>query len=511
MKSLTVKGTVVLLLIGTTVFAQGGVGLEYGNRLEFDVWDFSRPALEGYQIDFSGGGARALGMGRAFLGLSDDVTAISWNPAGLYTLSQPVISATYGSTLPRGYTDTDPQFVLDPSQTRFDHNGWISGITALDFAAPLRIKGHPFVGSFTYSTGFDEYQGYQFSFDTTFRDTFTTPDTIFVDTVVHYTVNRESEMDGALKAVSFGFGTRIYREWSVGAALNVYSGTAVRHAASYESSQDRIDYSFQEYSQVYATTVIDSNRFSGYNFTLGVRYNASPLAAGLIIRTPFDLEVETDRSIYEIAKKNERVAAQETDTFYFDDMVTKYEMPWMIGAGVAYKANERTVLTADVEYRRFSTQGVLLRDSVKIDPGGENEEFFTTVAADTLWKDVLQVAVGAEYLWDQTWGTIPLRFGLAYVPTIVPSYERDESDTANAVLGLDSASVTGRLVAKQERTNGVRLSAGAGIWWKQVHLDFAYSYLTRDWDTGVPGTVRTGAFHQRIRNHHVSATFTGYF
>jgi hypothetical protein len=39
-----------------------------------------------------GSGARALGMGGAFIGVADDATAASWNPAGLIQLETPEMS-----------------------------------------------------------------------------------------------------------------------------------------------------------------------------------------------------------------------------------------------------------------------------------------------------------------------------------------------------------------------------------------------------------------------------------
>ena len=40
-----------------------------------------------------GSGARALGMGGAFIGVADDATAASWNPGGLIQLETPEVSA----------------------------------------------------------------------------------------------------------------------------------------------------------------------------------------------------------------------------------------------------------------------------------------------------------------------------------------------------------------------------------------------------------------------------------
>ncbi len=489
MKSLLVKCTAVVVMTAATAFAQ--VTLD-------DV--LGRPPLEGYQLDYAGSGSRAFAMGNAFLGLSNDVTSVSWNPAGLFNLNQPVLSMSYGSMMPRGETKTD--FYTQGGLSGIDHNGSISGVNALNFAAPLRIKGHPFVGSFAYNTLYNEYQALVYSFGYTF---IYEPRLGAVDTA-EFVDGIQSEMEGGLKSVSFGIGTRLYGNLSTGIALNVYSGDVVRETVQRSESGDLLDGFLQSYTSVTTTTVLDSNRFSGYNFTLGFKYDglmAGKLGVGLVIRTPFDLKVETDRSYYLITARNGLVQDAGTDTVYFDNLMAKYESPWMIGLGGAYQLNERTTVTADVEYRNFSSRGVQLRDSLFLDPGGENEEFYTEVSSDSLWNNVFQFRVGAEHLWQHAWGTVPVRAGFAYVPTTVQSYEPDTV--------IVDATGGATLLATESRTSGVRLSVGTGIWWKQIHFDFAYAYLTRDWDTGNPGYARTGLFHQKFRNHSLNATFTGYF
>ncbi|MCD6353392.1 MAG: hypothetical protein J7M06_04190, partial [Proteobacteria bacterium] len=44
-----------------------------------------------------GSGARAMGMGGAFIAVADDATAASWNPAGLIQLETPEVSVVYSS------------------------------------------------------------------------------------------------------------------------------------------------------------------------------------------------------------------------------------------------------------------------------------------------------------------------------------------------------------------------------------------------------------------------------
>ena len=51
--------------------------------------------LTGQQNLTLGAGARAYGMGGAFIARADDATAASWNPAGLTQLESPEFSAVY--------------------------------------------------------------------------------------------------------------------------------------------------------------------------------------------------------------------------------------------------------------------------------------------------------------------------------------------------------------------------------------------------------------------------------
>ncbi|MCU0645955.1 MAG: hypothetical protein MUC94_17060, partial [bacterium] len=70
--SILVLGLLLITISGDQVCAQG-------------VLDFN----------FIGAGARARGMGGAFIGGADDATAASWNPAGLVFLEKMEASATY--------------------------------------------------------------------------------------------------------------------------------------------------------------------------------------------------------------------------------------------------------------------------------------------------------------------------------------------------------------------------------------------------------------------------------
>jgi long-subunit fatty acid transport protein len=73
---------VIVLLLGLTLPARGEAG-GLSNTETFG----------GFEFNFNNPGARALGMGGAFIGLADDATAAVANPAGLVILQRPELSA----------------------------------------------------------------------------------------------------------------------------------------------------------------------------------------------------------------------------------------------------------------------------------------------------------------------------------------------------------------------------------------------------------------------------------
>src|SRR5262249_6176904 len=97
----------------------------------------------GFSFNRTGSGARAAGMANAFVAVSDDGTAASWNPAGLAQLRKPelsVVSSTNQRILPAAGTRTraapspfTPTSV--PSQSTYPDFG--------SLAVPVRLFGKP--------------------------------------------------------------------------------------------------------------------------------------------------------------------------------------------------------------------------------------------------------------------------------------------------------------------------------------------------------------------------------
>jgi long-subunit fatty acid transport protein len=474
MKWFGLQGVVLLLL-----FAVTGVAQELPEEIE-------KPPVEAYKFDFTGGGARAEGMGKAFIAVSDDITAGSWNPAGLYIQEKPVLSFSYGSLSPRGSTKSD----VFLGTWEFDHTGSFSNITAVNFVAPIRIKGHHFVGSINYTRNFDEFQGWALSWQ--YIELFTMYggelDTAHVD------MNLTSEFKGGLNSVNVGFGTRLYKNLTFGTSLNIYTGETVGDLhETIEYDRYRSNYVIGQYvRRLDLATVIDTNKFSGYNATVGFKLEGERFDAGLIVRTPFAMNIKTGRSVYYIQKEGGvdegRLLPRDSNTLYFDNLLAKYDVPLMVGAGVAYRASDNLLLAADAEYRHFSGGKVDMRDSLRIDPGGHNEEYFTEFNPG--WNNVFAVRLGGEYLRETGIGLIPIRAGLGYVPVPAPD-EETAGDTSTVV--------------------NYCLSLGSGIHWSQIHLDWAYTFTTSKQASNTDTYGLLFFEEQKNRNHHFNFTFTGYF
>ena len=213
MKGFLAKSLLVTLAFASTVFAQGG-----GLPTDIPIWDedylVARALMLRYDyplsMDFNGGGARAKGMGNAFLGISDDVTAVSWNPAGLYrqddAYSQPVMAVGY-QTLSSSATFRDRFYPVDSLPwNQFGYKDDLRGVDFMSLLWPIRIKGHMFVGSFAYTRLGDEFYNGGTSLDVEMP--FNLEDSLeSIYRPFHY--NNVNNYGSWANAINVGFGTRL--------------------------------------------------------------------------------------------------------------------------------------------------------------------------------------------------------------------------------------------------------------------------------------------------------------
>ena len=443
--------------------------------------------------DFHGGGARALGMSGAFLGLSDDVTGLSWNPAGVYsqdqTYEQPIISLGWGSY------NGDNTFSLDGIQRpqSNDLSKSFDGITLFSMIAPVRVKGHPFVGGFTYHRLDDELAAAAFRYDTT---TYYTIQDIEQDTPRPFSRLFGTEYHSKINSLDFGFGTRLYDRLSMGFVIGVYTGKGW-YNERYTQVQDGVPdvLGYQRVLQINDSLVIDSITYSGVSFTLGFRYAADKWSAGMIIRAPHKLKQELDRTVILAQTINGNTTDAGSIKRHDDNHLIEIDQPLVIGGGVAYKVTEKLLWAADLEYRAYSGGEVRVRDSLKLNPGDKDTEYFSTY--DPHWNNVIAMRTGGEYMLEtgsHIAPIIPIRAGVGYTQIPAPGIDQSFSLTTPSKFSY---------------------SFGAGVRWGLVHFDFAYVGWSWDTERTTPAVIEgvSSNTYETSKNtdHSFNFSFTGFF
>ena len=448
--------------------------------------------------DFNGGGVRACGMGNAFIGVSDDASAVSWNPAGLYRqdnqYEQPVISLSYQSLSSDAGFSSKP--FIDYDSKQYDFDDVANGVNFMSIVLPIRVKGHMIVGSLAYSRLGDEVYNSGMGFDVMMP--FDAPD--FLDGIDRpFTYQIETNYRSAVNVLNIGFGTRLYNNWSFGLSVNAYGGKAaevIDETVMWEEAIIPGASNDQRGTYIAATNIYDTTSFSGIYFTLGFKYTSERLSAGLVIKTPHTLKESID-ALYEnqsYANGNEWGAGV---TVHSDDNIIELDQPLILGAGIGYNATEKLLLAVDVEYRPYGGGMINRRDSLELVPGGTDIEYFTEY--DPFWENSWVFRMGTEYLWEtggSLFPVVPLRAGFGYVQLPAPNidgYTIEEVDGLFYVAPVTS------------KTSTTKWSLGAGVRWAQIDLDFAYEKST--------GDIENSVFMQKwsTDNSAFSVMFTGYF
>jgi|GEM_PF-3613921 len=440
---------------------------------------------------YQGSGARAFGMGSAFLGLSNDVTGGTWNPAGIWVIESPIVAASYKLYRPAGkYTQT-----LTPVAT--ENSLDMNTIGDFSFAAPVRIKGHPYVMNFNFNH-FNEniveeqyYSGF------------------FADSVTNqFNPDASVSDESYVRAYSFGFSTRVYRQLSFGATANIYDARRIKKVVQQASWTDTISVINGLFDDQYRNyTTLDSATSNGFNFVLGLMYKMEKANLGAVVRTPFEMKHTTDYSLFQTATTNGLNNILLSDTTYVQDSLAKQQVPLSVGIGASYFPLPNLTLAADIAYYRYGSTNWFYRDSTYFSASGKRTDYYTEIPIE--WNNTLGVGVGVEYLVTTPYGRLPLRAGVRFDQ--LPQPKTYENIVTSAVVGEDTV-VTTTLVAR-DRQNLMSLSLGTGLHWAQINFDVAYRYSTgaeRSSSRVIDGVLQSSDKLER-KMHEMRFTMTGFF
>jgi hypothetical protein len=403
--------------------------------------------LTGRQNLTLGAGARAYGMGGAFLARPDDATAASWNPAGLSYLRLPEVSLVANGN----------SFAIRQGEVERDK---FTG-SAFDFAAftwPVSVRGVLGAIQLSYqrAIGFDGVRE------------ITSPPT-----------RAEGQSDGGFDVLAFGTGLRPFRSLRVGVTVN-------RWLNGYEQFLYR---QVPNRPPLLREFTLDFH-LRGWSTNLGFIWSPTEsVNVGGVFKTPFTAGVTLSRRRADTWSA-EPEFDQVTYNSYESDEV-RLAFPASYGFGVSWRPRDTLTLSADLTRTRWSQAYVLNYFTISATPQRTDPDelpappppsFADQLPYPTLGRDSTlgipvsqvdaeQIRVGVEYVLITGPLKIPLRAG----------YFNDRQVTVYP--GQDPA-----------RFNG--LTVGTGIVLGSLLLDVAYlhefgNYTVPGEDAPIYSALRT--------------------
>jgi long-subunit fatty acid transport protein len=314
----------------------------------------------------TGSGARALGMGGAFIARPDDATAATWNPAGLSYLRTPEISAA-GVKSSVNFSAVDAR---DPSQSTDDE---------------LRSLSPDFLAA-AYPLSFGNVTGAaQLSFQR----------------VIPFGGNRnitrgtagaqvQLEATGGFDVFAAGLGVQVSRKLRIGGTVNRwtngYGVSAQREVVRPATRESRLD-------------------LSGLNFNLGAIVSPwEDLNIGVVGKTPFTGNVSLDRSRIDFpvtstgspAQLADVGAASTTNAHFADNL--RLNFPGAVGVGASWRATQSLTVSLDVT-RTFWSHSTI-ENFFEVPRQGSEQVFprlpFPTLVTEV--SDTQQIRAGLEYV-----------------------------------------------------------------------------------------------------------------
>lgn len=337
-----------------------------------------------------GSGARAMGMGGAFISIADDATAASWNPAGLIHLERPEVSIVY-SYFRRGQSYSSYIHPEIGSENSMDANG----LNYASAAYPFILFNRNMIISLNYQ------RLYEMDKKVNFKYTWDLGGGKLYD-------NIEFKQNGFLYAVSPAMAVQIIPE--------LYLGTAVNFWGNY-LGKNGWDNTYNSYATgtVLNNAMVESvdwrNKisFKGINAHFGVLWNFyGPFTLGGVYKTPFDAGLKK-QTTFSVIQDFPNVPLHNESTTQTTEYLTM-KMPASYGLGLSYRHSDSWTVAFDVYRTDWSDFYIKNAKGNRINPiDGKSLN-------EGKLKDTTQLRLGTEYLFIMEKGAIPLRCGLFYDP-----------------------------------------------------------------------------------------------
>ncbi len=404
--------------------------------LFFFVLLFSGGESQAQQVEVSsslnpvGSGARATGMGGAFIGVADDATAASWNPAGLIQLETPEISAVYS------YFDREQRYnsTINPEVVTTNTMD-TDGLNYASIVYPFVWLDRNMVISLNYQRLYDMDKNVAFRLNRV---------NALVDNDLEV-ANITFDQSGYLYTLSPAMAVQIIPELYIGMTFNFWDNAVERNGwdnTLRDVGTASLTVAGTTYPKIENLIQTQDFAFQGTNAHLGFMWLITDLLTlGGVYKTPFDAELRQSTyfqtetvwptlSPFPLIQPGKTVSSTEELTM---------KMPDAYGLGLAYRHSDSWTVAFDVYRTEWS-------DFLIVDSKGDISNPLDK--STNQLKNTTQVRLGTEYLFIRDNYVIPVRAGVFYDPEPGVGHINDYYG----------------------------LSLGAGFAWNRLVVDMAYQY-----------------------------------
>jgi photosystem II stability/assembly factor-like uncharacterized protein/long-subunit fatty acid transport protein len=342
-----------------------------------------------------GSGARAMGMGGAFIAIADDATAASWNPAGLIQLEKPELSIV-GADTDRGY---DFESSAHPEIDNHGHDR-DTNLNYLSATFPLAWKKNMVV-SINYQRLYD--------FDRSFDHGFS-----YAQSGLDLEQQVAFDQSGHIGALGIAAALELTPRLCAGVTLNIWSDQLGWDNGWRESYQARSTGTTAGVPVSIDTRIQDRyEKFRGLNLNLGMLWESAHWGSfGAVIKTPFKATMVHHYRYEETTVYGPPVNTTSTTGPLTTDEDVKLEMPLAYGIGWSRRFSDAFTLAVDI-YRTHWDDYILT--------DGQGNPFGPIDGRPKSQSQVeptTHARLGVEYVLMQPHRqtAIPIRAGLFYDP-----------------------------------------------------------------------------------------------
>ncbi|HUP44512.1 MAG TPA: outer membrane protein transport protein, partial [Thermoanaerobaculia bacterium] len=420
-------------------------------------------SLSGLQFNFGNPGARALGMGGAFLGLADDASAVESNPAGLTILRRAEVSLEVRNYMESQVLTTSGTFP-DLKRTAFNHHSQRAQVA---FASGVYPIGNFTIGAYFHEPLRNVGEGAVVPTENDFGQVVPVPSFFLPSQPGSTPVSRaeceriKQEQNDFLACLEWGLNPYFsavdvnQRTWGVAGAWQAHPSFSVGATVRYQTMRHqaltfRVDpflttaqLTAQATARVDENGVIELTEESDVTFAAGFKWtlNEQLSFGGVYKKGPtfpapvFYGDLDTDFALSKVAD-------------------TSFHLPDVAGLGVSYRPIPVLTINFDAVHVTYSN---LVDDFFSFSQS--IRELDAPYEAD----DITELRLGAEYAFT-TRVPFLLRAGVWHEPAHAVTY-RGPINTIDRVA---------EAIIFPEGEDQLHLSIGGGFSWPRFQIDFAY-------------------------------------